>query len=151
MRYLMLDRIIAFEPGRRVVAVKNVAMSEEVFIDHFPAFPVLPGAFIVESFEQASRLALEASHDFRVITAPVGATGVKYRKFVRPGDQLTIDVSIASDGGCAAETRCRATVSEREVARAHLQFAVHPAGASEFPRRERALFETLTMLGHREA
>jgi 3-hydroxyacyl-[acyl-carrier-protein] dehydratase len=143
----MLDKIIAFEPGRRVVAVKNVAMSEEVFIDHFPAFPVLPGAFIVESFEQASRLVLAASHDFRVLTAPLGVIGVKYRKFVRPGDQLTIEVAISTDEGPRAETRCRATVGDREVASARLQFALHPADASEFPRREKALFDTLTALG----
>jgi 3-hydroxyacyl-[acyl-carrier-protein] dehydratase len=143
----MLDKIVAFEPGRRVVAVKNVAMSEEVFIDHFPAFPVLPGAFIVESFEQASRLVLSASHDFRVLTAPLGVTGVKYRRFVRPGDQLTIDVVISTDRGTTAETRCRATVGDREVARAQLQFALHPAEDSEFPGRQKALFDTLTALG----
>jgi 3-hydroxyacyl-[acyl-carrier-protein] dehydratase len=142
----MLDKIIEFEPGRRVVAVKNVAMSEEVFIDHFPAFPVLPGAFIVESFEQASRLGLEASHHFRVFTAPLGITGAKFRKFVRPGDQLTIDVTLSPGEGWA-ETQCRATVSDREVARAQLQFAVRLAEAADGLERGRALFETLTALG----
>jgi 3-hydroxyacyl-[acyl-carrier-protein] dehydratase len=142
----MLDKIVAFEPGRRVVAVKNVAMSEEVFIDHFPTFPVLPGAFIVESFEQASRLALEASHDFRVLAVALGIRGAQFRKFVRPGDQLRIDVAIAAGDG-RAETRCRATVDDREVARAELQFAVQPAGALAAPGRGKALFETLTALG----
>jgi 3-hydroxyacyl-[acyl-carrier-protein] dehydratase len=147
VRYLMLDKIIAFERGRRMVAVKNVAMSEEVFVDHFPTFPVLPGAFIVESFEQASRLALEASHDFRVLTAPLGLTGVKYRKFVRPGDQLAIDVIIAMDGGRTAETRCRATVDDREVACGQLQFALQPADPAHALTLEKALFEALTTLG----
>jgi 3-hydroxyacyl-[acyl-carrier-protein] dehydratase len=108
---------------------------------------VLPGAFIVESFEQASRLALEASRDFAVLSAPIGMKNVKYRRFVRPGDQLRIEVTIAGANGATAETQCRATVQDREVARAQLVFALHDAGTSEHPQRVKQLFDTLTTLG----
>jgi 3-hydroxyacyl-[acyl-carrier-protein] dehydratase len=148
MRYLMLDKLVEFDKGRRAVAVKNVALSEDIFTDHFPSFPVLPGAFIVESFEQVSRIALEASRDFTVLSAPVGLKNVKYRRFVRPGDQMRIEVTISGGDGASAETHCRATVEDREVARGEFQFALHDAGASEYPQHVKHVFDTLTALGH---
>ena len=55
MRFLLIDRILDLEPGRNLVAVKNLSMAEEYLADHFPGFPVMPGVLMLEALTQAGR------------------------------------------------------------------------------------------------
>lgn len=120
MRFIFVDRILEIETERRIRALKNVAMSEDIFEHHLPGFPVLPGAFILESFEEASVLLIEARERYSVWPTLKCLRNAKYRRFVQPGAQLIIEARFTQ----LFETRCRATVDGREVGRADLEFSV---------------------------
>ena len=64
MRFVFVDRLVSAEPPRHIETLKNVSATEDVFADHFPGYPVLPGALIVEAFAQACQLLIAMSHDF---------------------------------------------------------------------------------------
>jgi len=132
MRFIFVDRILELEKGRWIRTLKNVAMSEDVFEYHFPGFPVLPGSFILESFEEASVLLIEASEAYSVLPTLRYLRNVKYRRFVRPGAQLIVEAQFTHP----LETRCRASVDAREAARADLEFSTVacPPGAGPLAR-----------------
>ena len=95
MRFWMLDAIRSYEPGTRLTAVKNVALTEEYLADHFPEFPVLPGVFMLEAATQAAGWFLRLSEDFaHSIILLKEAKNVKYADFVAPGNTLTVNVSV---------------------------------------------------------
>ena len=91
MRFLLIDRFTAWEPGVRAAATKNVALSEDFFDDHFPRRPVMPGVLMIEGLAQLAGLLLEASlkqqfaQDAKAILSVVERT--KFREMIRPGDQ----------------------------------------------------------------
>jgi 3-hydroxyacyl-[acyl-carrier-protein] dehydratase len=95
MRFWLLDSIRSYEPGERLTAVKNVALTEEYLADHFPEFPVLPGVFMLEAATQAGAWLLRLSEDFsHSIISLKEARNVKYADFVQPGHSLEVTVSI---------------------------------------------------------
>jgi 3-hydroxyacyl-[acyl-carrier-protein] dehydratase len=95
MRFWLLDSIRSYEPGERLTAVKNVALTEEYLADHFPEFPVLPGVFMLEAATQAAAWLLRLSEDFsHSIISLKEARNVKYADFVQPGHSLEVTVSI---------------------------------------------------------
>lgn len=122
MRFILLDRVLAIERGRWIRALKNVAMSEDIFEYHFPGFPVLPGAFLLECFEEASVLLIEATENYSVLLTLKGLRNAKYRRFVRPGAQVIVEAELTEPLG----TWCRAQVDGREVACADLEFSAVP-------------------------
>src|SRR5437763_16295776 len=103
MRFLFVDRIVTLDPGRTIEILKNVSATEDVFDDHFPGYPILPGALLVETFEQASQLLIGASHDFARVGRLQGVSRAAFRHFVRPGDQLRVRCTRAT-GNDAART-----------------------------------------------
>jgi 3-hydroxyacyl-[acyl-carrier-protein] dehydratase len=96
MRFNLIDRIIALEPGRSIRAVKNLTLGEEYLADHFPTFPVMPGVLMLQTLVEAGAWLLRATEDFRhsVITLRE-AKNVKYGTFMEPGRQMTITVELA--------------------------------------------------------
>jgi 3-hydroxyacyl-[acyl-carrier-protein] dehydratase len=95
MRFWLIDTIQSYEPGVRLTAIKNVALTEEYLADHFPEFPVLPGVFMLEAATQASAWLLRLSEDYaHSIIRLKEAKNVKYADFVPPGHTLTVDISI---------------------------------------------------------
>src|SRR5436190_19700612 len=90
MRFVFVDRILAAEPLPRIDTLKNVSASENVFADHFPGYPVFPGALVVEAFAQACELLIAMSHDFAEIGRLEHLSRVAFARPVRPGDQLRI-------------------------------------------------------------
>lgn len=93
--FLMLDRVVELEPGRRVVAVKNVSINEPQFQGHFPGQPVMPGVLMVEAIAQACGImAMSANPAFRERPLYLlGLDKVRFRAPVRPGDQVRIEVT----------------------------------------------------------
>jgi len=90
MRFVFVDRIVAVEPSRRIETLKTVSGLEDVFADHFPGYPVLPGALVVEAFAQASQLLIAVSRDFAEVGRLRGLSRVAFRHPVRPGDRLKV-------------------------------------------------------------
>src|SRR3990172_4603519 len=96
MRFVFVDRVLDLEPGRAIETIKSVSASEDVFTDHFPGYPILPGALIVEAFEQAAQLLIGMTHDFATVGRLTRLSRVSFRRFVRPGDQLRLRCDLRS-------------------------------------------------------
>jgi UDP-3-O-[3-hydroxymyristoyl] N-acetylglucosamine deacetylase/3-hydroxyacyl-[acyl-carrier-protein] dehydratase len=118
--FLMVDRVIRIE-GKRMVAIKNVTSNEAIFQGHFPGHPIFPGVLQLEAIAQvAGILTMKRAENMNKLAYFMSAESVKWRKPVRPGDQLMIDVEIVKDRGRIARAKgvCRvndAVVSEAEV------------------------------------
>lgn len=96
--FLLVDRVISYEAGKDIVALKNVSINEPFFGGHFPHHPVMPGVLIVEALAQAAavltlRTENAANKDDSVYYF-VGIDGVRFKRPVMAGDQLTLKVSI---------------------------------------------------------
>lgn len=91
MRFTLVDLVTELAPGERITTVKSVTLAEEYLDDHFPRFPVLPGVLMLEAMTQASAWLIRATDDFaESIVTLQEARNVKYARFVRPGETLTI-------------------------------------------------------------
>ncbi len=123
---LLIDRVLEFEPLKKIVAIKNVTMNEHVFQGHFPGAPVLPGVFIIEAMAQAGAVLL-----FREVPDREGKllyfTGIeeaKFRRPVRPGDQLRLEVSVIRYKMGFAKLRAEAYVDGQLVTEAVISSAL---------------------------
>jgi 3-hydroxyacyl-[acyl-carrier-protein] dehydratase len=98
MRFVLIDRIQEIEPGKSLVAVKNLSLAEEYLADHFPGFPVMPGVLMLEAMTQSAAWLVRATEDFRHSSILLRSVKmIKYGSFVEPGRQLTIQVDLAGD------------------------------------------------------
>lgn len=106
MRFFLIDKITKWEVGRSAEAVKNVALSEDFFDDHFPRRPVMPGVLMLEGMAQVSGLLLEAGlldkygKEAKAVLTLLERT--KFRDLVRPGDTLvyrTEVIAVNENGG----------------------------------------------------
>ena len=96
MRYLLVDRIMALEPGNKITGVKNVAMSEDFLEFHFPKNPIMPGIMLLEALVQLSGWLDAASSDFRKWFLVSRVLKCSFYGLVRPGDQVELTVSVGS-------------------------------------------------------
>ncbi len=131
MRFVFVDRIVSLEPGRAIATLKNVSATEDVFDDHFPGCPILPGALILESFEQSAQLLIGLSSSFERVGRLERIARASLRHFVRPGDQLRVRCERRASGDAAWTVTASAEVEGRTVATATLEFALEDAGAAE--------------------
>jgi 3-hydroxyacyl-[acyl-carrier-protein] dehydratase len=93
--FLMVDRIIELETGKRIVGLKNVSINEPFFPGHFPGHPVMPGVLIIEAMAQVACVLAILSSDESVrskVTYFAGIDRAKFRKPVFPGDQLRLEL-----------------------------------------------------------
>ncbi|MGG7055589.1 3-hydroxyacyl-ACP dehydratase FabZ [Nitrosomonas sp. ANs5] len=95
---ILVDRVVSFEPGKRIHAYKNVSINEPYFVGHFPHYPVMPGVLIVEALAQAAALltvrSQEAGKNTEQVYYFVGIDAVRFKKPVIAGDQLSLKVEI---------------------------------------------------------
>ncbi len=137
MRFLFVDRIVSFDPGRTIETLKNVSATEDVFDDHFPGYPILPGALVVETFEQASQLLIGLSSDFARVGRLRSVQRAAFRHFVRPGDQMRVRCARTAGDDTGWTLSATATVDGRRVASAVLDFALVPAVDADKDHAER--------------
>ncbi|HEV8616624.1 MAG TPA: hypothetical protein VGU22_14135 [Methylomirabilota bacterium] len=141
---MFVDRIMRLDPGAAIEVVRNVSASEDVFDDHFPGVPLLPGALLVEAFEQATQLLVAVTHDFARVGRLERVSRASFRRFVRPGDQVRVACrrkDAADDRWTVAAT---ATVGAETVATAVLELALVTDDPG-FADRLRRLHRTLTV------
>lgn len=93
--FLMVDRIVELESGKRIVGIKNVTVNEPFFQGHFPGHPVMPGVLIIEAMAQVGAILAYVSSDDSIrakVTYFVGIDNARFRKPVVPGDQLRLEL-----------------------------------------------------------
>lgn len=94
MKFVLIDKVIALEPGSSLTAVKSVSLAEEYLADHFPIFPVLPGVLLLEGLvESASWLVRNKSRFAQSMVLLESARNVRYKSFAAPGMQIRYTVS----------------------------------------------------------
>src|SRR5438552_12133722 len=120
MRFNLVDRITAVEPGRVIQVVKNLTLGEEYLADHFPDFPVMPGVLMLQTLAEAGAWLLRVSDDFRYSVIVLReAKNVKYGTFMEPGRQMQITAELIERDGPMATLKGKgevdgtATVSAR--------------------------------------
>jgi 3-hydroxymyristoyl/3-hydroxydecanoyl-(acyl carrier protein) dehydratase len=124
MRFIFVDRILTLDPDRTIEILKNVTATEDVFDDHFPGYPILPGALVIETFEQASQLLIGMSHDFARVGRLQRVERAAFRHFVRPGDQLRVRCARVAGDEEGWTVRAAAEAGGRRAASATLHFAL---------------------------
>ena len=119
--FLLVDRIEELET-ERVVGIKNVTVNEPFFAGHFPDYPVMPGVLIIEAMAQvAGVLVLSGIPDRKSkLVLLAGVDGAKFRKPVRPGDQLRMEMKILRSRASMAKVSGTATVDGTVVAEAEM-------------------------------
>lgn len=95
--FLLVDKIIEFEEGKGAVGIKNVTINEEFFNGHFPDYPVMPGVLIIEALAQVGAVVLLSKEEYKgKLAFFAGIDEVRFRKQVRPGDVLRLEVELLS-------------------------------------------------------
>ncbi len=153
MRFVLIDRIVELESGRRIVAQKGVSLAEEYLADHFPKFPVLPGVMMVEAMVQAAAWLVRESLDFGPsLVVLKEARNVTYKSFVTPGRVLTIEAVCQELDAEHSVFAARGELDGREIVKGrltlrHLSLAALDRGYQEtdarLRERQRALFKLL--------
>jgi len=121
MRFTLLDRVTAIDPGKSITAIKTLTLSEEYLADHFPRFPVMPGVLMLESMTQAAAWTIRLGEDFaHSIVVLRSAKNVKYGDFVEPGKVLTVNAEVLSQDGALTKVKATGTVGGRTSLTARL-------------------------------
>lgn len=122
--FLLVDRVLELEEGTRAVAIKNVTANEEFFTGHFPDYPVMPGVLIVEALAQVSAVVMLTKEENKGrIGLLAGIDGCRFKRQVKPGDQLRLEVKITRLKGPIGKGTGRATVEGETVCETELIFA----------------------------
>ena len=124
--FLLIDRVLEIDPGKRVVALKNVTYNEPFFPGHFPADPIMPGVLIVEAMAQAGAVLLlhdMADRDGKLVFF-TGIDKARFRRTVVPGDQLRLTVEVLKFRSTTCKLRGIAEVDGRKAAEADLMSAL---------------------------
>jgi 3-hydroxyacyl-[acyl-carrier-protein] dehydratase len=121
--FLLIDEVVELEPGSRVVARKTV--TEEDCAGHFPGNPIMPGVKMVEALAQAGAVAVLVQEENRgKLALFAGIDDVRFKRLVRPGDELTLECSLEQVRGPIGRGKARASVNGELAVRGTLTFAV---------------------------
>jgi 3-hydroxyacyl-[acyl-carrier-protein] dehydratase len=123
--FLLIDRILEVEVGKRAVGIKNVTINEPFFTGHFPQYPVMPGVLIVEALAQVGTVAiLMVEGNKGKIGFFAGIDNFRFRGQVTPGDTLILEVEITRLKGIIGKGQASARVGDKIVAEGEIMFAL---------------------------
>lgn len=127
--FLLVDRVLDMEKGKRLTAIKNVTMNEPFFVGHFPHRPVMPGVLVLEAMAQASALlsllSLDLTLDENLVYYFAGIDGARFKRPVEPGDQLRFEIECLRMKTTAAKFKAQALVGDAMVCEAELMCVLH--------------------------
>lgn len=123
--FLLVDRVIELEPGKRAVGIKMVTANEPQFTGHFPERPIMPGVLMVEALAQTAGVAILTLDEYRgKMGLFAGIDECRFRRMVVPGDQLTLNVEIEKLRGMFGRVRCAASVDGEVAVEATLSIII---------------------------
>jgi len=145
MRFLLIDRILEYEPGKVIQGIKNVTMSDDFLEDHFPGFPVMPGVLQLEALIQLASWLIWISNDqkYKGILKKFGV--IKFKDIVKPGDQLILEVTFSEirkeelifSGTVKVEKKTKTTLKDGVL-------NLFPLDELEDPKKTKEFFEYIT-------
>jgi 3-hydroxyacyl-[acyl-carrier-protein] dehydratase len=125
--FLLVDRIIELEVGKRAVGIKNVTINEHFFQGHFPQYPVMPGVLIVEALAQTGGIALGSMDEYKGrIAFFAGIDNVRFKRQVKPGDTLRLEVELTQLRRSIGTASALATVDGEVACKGDIMFALGP-------------------------
>jgi len=123
--FLLVDRLLELEPGKRAVGIKNVSINEPFFQGHFPGIPIMPGVLVLEALAQVGACALLSQKEHRgKLVYFAGVDKFRFKKMVTPGDQLLLEVELVKLKGNIGKALGKATLNGELVAGGELIFAL---------------------------
>ncbi|MGG3870902.1 3-hydroxyacyl-ACP dehydratase FabZ [Brevibacillus laterosporus] len=123
--FLLVDRIVEVEYGKRSVGLKNVTMNEPFFQGHFPGYPVMPGVLIVEALAQVGAVAILGKEENKgKLAFFAGIDNFRFKEQVKPGDTLLLEVVMTRVRGAVGKGNAVARVGEKVVAEGEIMFAI---------------------------
>ena len=129
--FLLVDRVLEIEPGKRAVGLKNVTVNEAFFNGHFPGKPIMPGVLIVEAMAQVGGvLLLATTGNEGKLAFFAGIDRVRFRRTVLPGDQLITEATILKCKGDIGRVHVVGTVDGEIAAEGEYWFALRPDEAA---------------------
>ena len=121
--FLLVDKVIELELGKKIIAIKNVTFNEPHFLGHFPDHPIMPGVLIIEAMAQAGALMVTSAPGFKPeekLVYFMSIDGAKFRKPVIPGDVLELHVEVVQSRGPVWKLSAVAIVDGQKVSEAQL-------------------------------
>lgn len=140
MRFLLVDRILALESGKRATGIKNVTMSEDFLTHHFPNSPIMPGTLITEALVQLANWIIQESTNFEKIGIAIKFEKIKFHRIVRPGDQLRLETEMISLKGDVAEVKAQAFCDGKLVTGARFTLDCQASESFQTPEDARRIF-----------
>ena len=123
--FLLVDKVLEVEEGKRVVGLKNVTVNEPFFQGHFPDYPVMPGVLIVEALAQVGAMAVLGMEENKgKLGFLAGIDKCRFKRQVKPGDQLKLEVEIIRMRGPIGKGKGIATVDGEVACEAEIMFAI---------------------------
>ena len=123
--FLLIDRVVELEPGKRVVATKAVTANEPQFTGHFPGRPIMPGVLMVEALAQAGAVAvLSLPEHAGKLALFAGIDDCRFRRMVLPGDTLRLEITLEKLGRAFGRGRAVATVEGEVAVEATISFII---------------------------
>lgn len=123
--FLLVDKVIELEAGKRVVAIKNVSANEPFFQGHFPEYPIMPGVLIVEALAQTAGIAVAVNEENKgKLGVFAGIDSMKFKHQVLPGDVLTLEAEILLTKMGVTKAKVKATVDGKLAAEGEIKFAM---------------------------